>query len=60
MFRSNIKWSALPLLCTHPMELEVESTGVADGVTLIVTAPERRRRRGAVGTRHPLPSDRAL
>ena len=33
----------------YPMELEVESAGVADGLALVVPPPQRRRRRAAVG-----------
>ena len=44
----------------NPVKLEVESTGVADGVTLIISAPEGRGGSFTVGASHSLTSTRAL
>jgi hypothetical protein len=35
---------------THVVQLVVESTGVADGLSVAVAAPQSRRRRLTVGT----------
>ena len=44
----------------HPVKLEVETTGVTDGLALGVAPPERRCVGPAVGADHPRPPVPAL
>ena len=49
-FNDSERQTAMRSSCScYPMELEVESAGVADGLALVVPPPQRRRRRAAVG-----------
>lgn len=51
---------SMAYLFTHVVKFVVESAGVANRLSVVVTPPQRRHRRLAVGARRSCPSGRRL